>query len=242
MPPDDLARRLTDARASTSRFLAAVDAAGLTADSLRQPSLLPGWTRGHVLSHLARNADALMRTLDGARRGAPVPMYPGGPAGRAAEIEAGAAREPGEAVADLAAAADRLDQAWTAMTDSSWDTATLTRTGPMPAWRTVGMRWREVEIHWVDLDIGYGPASWPAGFAAAQLPGLVRPDRLAPRLPPGTSVDIEATDSGQRWSVGSGPSRVPVAGASWALVCWLVGRGIAVRAELGEPPELAAWS
>jgi maleylpyruvate isomerase len=242
VPPDDLAQRLADARASTGRFLAALPAAGLTDEMLRQPSLLPDWSRGHVLSHLARNADALERTLDGARRGTPAQMYPGGQAGRDAEIEAGAARAAGELVADVVAAAGRLDRAWTAMSGPAWDAPALTRVGTVPAWRTIGARWREVEIHWMDLDIGYGPADWPPGFVAAHLPELVRPDRLAPRLPAGVSVDIDATDSGQRWSVGAGAHRVVVAGPSWALVCWLAGRPAAVRAELGEPPSLTAWA
>ncbi|MEV0474381.1 maleylpyruvate isomerase N-terminal domain-containing protein, partial [Streptomyces prunicolor] len=28
--------------------------------SVAEPSRLPGWSRGHVLAHLARNADALV--------------------------------------------------------------------------------------------------------------------------------------------------------------------------------------
>jgi maleylpyruvate isomerase len=242
VPPDDLPQQLADLGASTDRFLAALDAARLTDASIAQPSLLPGWTRGHVLSHLARNADALAGTVDGARRGEPVPMYPGGQAARDADIAAGAGRPAADLLADIAASADRLEHSFAATTGSSWEVAALTRTGPVPAWRTVGMRWREVEIHWVDLDVGYGPAAWPDRFATAQLPGLVRPDRLEPRLPAGVGVDILDTGSGRRWSAGAGPRRVAVAGPTWALVCWLVGRPAAVRAELGEPPELAAWS
>jgi maleylpyruvate isomerase len=242
VPPHDLPHWLADVRSSTDRLLTAVPAAGLTDHAVRQPSLLPGWSRGHVLSHLARNADAMVRTLDGARHGAPTPMYPGDRAVREAEIEAGATRPADELVADLAASAARLERAWSAMTGRAWDVDALTRTGPVPAWRTLAMRWREVEIHWVDLDIGYGPAAWPPKLVASQLPALARPNRLGPRLPAGVAVDVEATDTGDRWSVGDGPGRVAVTGPSWALMCWLVGRPAAVRSELGEPPDLAAWA
>jgi len=242
VPPDDLPQRLADVRGSTDRLLAALPAPGLTDDAVRKPSRLPCWSRGHVLSHLARNADAMVRALDGARRGEPAPMYPGEPGTRAAEIEAGAGRPAAELISDVTAAAGRLDLAWSAMTEQAWDVDAVTRTGPVPAWRTLAMRWREVEIHWVDLDIGYGPAGWSPRLVASQLPALARADRLGPRLPAGVAVEIEATDNGDRWSVGDGPRRVTVAGPSWAVMCWLVGRPAAVRSELGEPPELTAWA
>ena len=53
--------------AATSRLTAA--AAGLTDAQAREPSRLPGWSRGHVLTHLARNADGLRNLLIWARTG-----------------------------------------------------------------------------------------------------------------------------------------------------------------------------
>ena len=242
MPPDDLDRRLGEVRASTARLLDALDELGLDDDAVRAPSLLPGWTRAHVLTHLARNADAFTRALAGARRGQAVPMYPDGPDGREADIVAGSRRPAAELVDDVVVSAGRLDEAWSAMTPSAWDESMLTRTGVVPAWRSVPMRWRELEIHRIDLDVGYGPADWPATFVAPLLPSLVDPERLGPRLPAGTAVDLEATDTGRRWSAGDGPRRVTVRGPSWALTCWLVGRPAAVRDVLGDPPELAPWA
>ena len=125
-----------------------------------------------------------------------------------------------------------------------------------------------MEIHRVDLDEGYGPGDWPASFVAPLLPSLLDPERLGPRLPPGLTVEVVNTDSGQRWSVYGGPAGVAartarcaavaapaggaagaagrprpvrVVGPSWALVGWLIGRAQAVRQELGDPPELAPW-
>ena len=46
---------------AVARLLAS--AAALSDEQLRGPSLLPGWSRGHVLSHIARNADGLSNLL-----------------------------------------------------------------------------------------------------------------------------------------------------------------------------------
>ncbi len=45
---------------------------------MRGPSLLPEWSDGHVLTHLARNADSVVRRMEGAARGELVDQYPGG--------------------------------------------------------------------------------------------------------------------------------------------------------------------
>jgi maleylpyruvate isomerase len=197
-----------------------------------------------VLTHLARNADAMRRSAEGAARGEPTRAYPHGDAGRAADIEAGAGRTTEELLADLEATAAELARVWAGLSTTAWDVVTTTRTGPSPLWRNVPARWREVEIHWVDLDLGYGPADWPAAFVAPLLPALADPDRLGPRLPDRTAVRLEATDSGQHWSAGSAdPATVPavVRGPSWALTAWLLGRANAVPDLLPDPPVLAPW-
>ncbi|HST67287.1 MAG TPA: maleylpyruvate isomerase N-terminal domain-containing protein [Mycobacteriales bacterium] len=261
MASDDVARRLDEVRWSTEVLLKTLRDRPLTDGWARQPSLLPGWTRGHVLSHLARNADAITRTLAGAARGERIPMYDGEDA-RDSDIRAGADRSPAALLDDVAASARRLDETWSALGDAAWHRDAVTRTGPVPALRMIGARWREVEIHRVDLADGYGPGDWPASFVAPLLPSLLDPERIGPRLPAGVAVEVINTDSGQRWLVGAaGPTPVGTArsvraaavraaatppvrvvGPSWALVGWLLGRTSAVRAELGEPPALAPWN
>ena len=261
MASDDVARRLDEVRWSTESLLESLRERPPTDGWARQPSLLPDWTRGHVLTHLARNADAMTRTLSGTLRGEQVPGYAGEEA-RAADIEAGAERPAAELVADVVESAQRLDETWCRLTDADWHNEAITRTGPVPAVRLIGMRWREVEIHRVDLADGYGPGDWPASFVAPLLPSLLDPRRIGPRLPAGLTVEVVNTDSGQRWVVGAdapapvGTGRsaratavrsaaeapVRVVGPSWALVGWLVGRPSAVRAELGELPALRPWS
>jgi maleylpyruvate isomerase len=260
---DDVARRLDEVRWSTEGLLAMLRDRPLTDGWARQSSLLPGWTRGHVLTHLARNADAIARTLAGAARGEKIPMYDG-EAARDADIRAGADRPLQQLVEDVVGSARRLDETWSGLSDTEWLGEALTRTGPLPALRLIGMRWREVEIHRVDLADGYGPGDWPASFVAPLLPSLLDPDRIGQRLPAGLTVEVVNTDSGQRWLVGAdvpqlvGTARaarvragavrsaaaapVRVVGPSWALVGWLLGRTAVVRPELGDPPALAPWS
>src|SRR5262249_3857831 len=70
------AAELAAVDAAFALFLAAI--AGLSDDDVRAPSLLPGWTRAHVLSHVARSGEADARTVDGAVRGEVLDKYPGG--------------------------------------------------------------------------------------------------------------------------------------------------------------------
>jgi maleylpyruvate isomerase len=46
-------------------------------------------------------------------------------------------------------------------------------------------RWQEVEVHRVDLGLGYGHRDWPEAFVARRLPSML--DQLAGRLPPGVT-------------------------------------------------------
>src|SRR5580700_8568204 len=87
---------------STAGLLASAGA--LTGDGVRGPSLLPGWTRGHVLSHLARNAEGGTRLLGWARTGVPSFEYRS-VAARAAAIEAGAGRPAAVLTGDVRATA-----------------------------------------------------------------------------------------------------------------------------------------
>src|SRR5579875_4123016 len=93
--------------AAHARLLAT--ARRLTDDQARAPSRLPGWTVGHVLTHLARNADGHTLRLEGALRGEEVPRYPGGQAQRNGDIESGAGRPAAEIVEDLRKAQRQLE-------------------------------------------------------------------------------------------------------------------------------------
>jgi maleylpyruvate isomerase len=169
-PPLETAAALAGAREAHARLLAGL--ASLDDAAVARPSLLPGWTVGHVITHLARNADAHVRMLEGAADGAITDQYEGGAAGRAAEIEAGAGRPGAEQVADLALAIARLELAWDATSEVVWAQGF----GRNPAGDLLACadlpfrRWREVEVHHADLGLGFGPAEWTAAYVDTELP------------------------------------------------------------------------
>jgi maleylpyruvate isomerase len=142
----------------------------LDVETVRRPSLLPGWSVGHVLTHLARNADSVVRRLEGAERGVQVEQYAGGQLGRAREIELGAQRSTRAIVDDLVQADRRLDAALVAASDEVWDQEVAAGGGGLvTASRLAFARWREVEIHHVDLGLGYRSDDWPERLVTAML-------------------------------------------------------------------------
>ena len=165
---DDLARDLAGAERAHRR---AVEFLADRAEDLdpAAPSRLPRWTVGHVLTHLARNADSMVRVLraDGGADGI-VERYVGGAEGRERDIEAGHDRPASALVTDVVESAARLEAAWSPPVD--WNRRSRETTGTvLPARDLPAMRWREVEVHVVDLGVGVEPADWPADFVRLQL-------------------------------------------------------------------------
>jgi maleylpyruvate isomerase len=148
---------------------------------LRQPSLLAGWTRGHVLAHLARGADAMRHLLVGARSGQDRPVF-ASEQERAAAIEHAAGLSTKELTADVAGSAMALRTISRQLPDDAWQFPVRLRdSGPFPAARLLTLRLIEVELHHCDLGTGYGPADWPASFASMELAEpmrSLREDRL----------------------------------------------------------------
>jgi maleylpyruvate isomerase len=175
------ATELAGCRASHARLDAAL--VGLTDEQARRPSRLPGWSVGHLLTHIARNADSVVRRLEGAERGEVVSQYEGGREGRAGAIEAGAHRSAAELVADVRSASAACDACCASVAPEVWGRPTIGLAGDeSPATFLAFSRWREVEVHHVDLGLGYEPAEWPADLVAIWLPRLLDdlPDRTDP--------------------------------------------------------------
>jgi maleylpyruvate isomerase len=162
---DDATQRLL----GTARAIAESD--------LRQPSLLPGWTRAHVLAHVARSADAIRNLLVGARSGEERPAYPSAEA-RDAGIEESAALKAKDLVADLAGSAMALRAIVRQLNEEAWQfPVRLPDSAPFPATRLLTIRLVEVELHHCDLGAGYGPDDWPGTFAAMELAEPMRSQR-----------------------------------------------------------------
>jgi maleylpyruvate isomerase len=211
-----------------------------------EPSALPGWTRAHVLSHLARNADALVNLLTWARTGVETPMYTSADQ-RASDIEAGAGRAPAEIRADLRDAVARFDSAVRDLPDAAWSAPIRTRAGrAIDAAEVPWMRVREVWVHVVDLDAGVSFADVPVGLLDALIEDAAASFSARPACPAARLVATDRTTGAAAvWTLGSPTDDAPeVSGATSALAAWLLGRdagrGLAV-APAGARPELPPW-
>ena len=179
LTPDGYLRQL---RSATADLVGAIG--GLSDADVRAPSPLPGWTRGHVLTHLARNAEGGTRLLEWARTGVPSYEYES-VAARAAAIEQGAGRPAMALVADVPSSAEGFSAAADGMPTQAWQRTVRWTTGhETDAALIAPMRLGEVLVHHVDLDIGYRPQDWlsrvrqrlprPRGDRAPGSRGMVR--------------------------------------------------------------------
>jgi maleylpyruvate isomerase len=223
---------------ATERLRATV--AGLTDPGAAEPSRLPGWTRGHVLTHIARNADGLANLLRWARTGTRIPMYASREA-RAADIEAGAGRPAAELVADMSASSAAFADEAARMPDDAWTATVQALTGgPIPAAEVLLLRLSEVEIHHVDLGAGYGYRDWPDEFVAAALARVAESFRGREDAPPCRL----AVTGGRTYLLGPASDGLPqVSGSAHDALAWLLGRdtGGGLHVASGSLPVLPPW-
>jgi maleylpyruvate isomerase len=203
-----------------SRLIASASA--LSDDQLREPSLLPGWSRGHVLTHVARNAGGLANLLTWARTGIETPQYASFEA-RNAQIEDGSGRPAAEIIADVSRSSQEFIALAGEMPGQGWLAEVRAMRGPAhPAWYALCRRLIEVEVHHVDLAAGYAPEDWPAWFIADMLDDVVR--RLADE-PNSLSAVLTDTVTGRQLILS--PDAAPelaVSGPGHLLLAWLIGR------------------
>jgi maleylpyruvate isomerase len=166
------------------------------------PSLLPGWSRAHVLTHIARNADAMINLLEWARTGVPTPAYASGEQ-RDRDIELGAGRDPAAIRADVLASSDRLAVAVRGMPQAAWTVRVGGAQHAIPASDVPWMRAREMWIHAVDLDVGASLADAPGPMLVALLSDAADTIGASPQCPP---LMLMAGDLNRSWAVGRGAS------------------------------------
>jgi maleylpyruvate isomerase len=169
---------------------------GLDDAAAHRPSLLAGWSVGHVLTHIARNADSVVWRLEGAARGELRDQYPGGLEQRKADIEAGAARPAAALVADVRRTSAAVAGVMAGLPAEAWDAPSRTSRGVVESSRdAILSRWREVVVHHGDL--GLAPVPLPPELVAAWLPRELA--RLAERTDPGQLLS---------WIIGRGDAPV----------------------------------
>lgn len=222
---------------SDQRLLRTVDS--LSGEQWREPSLLPGWSRAHVVAHLALNAEGFAGALEGLKTGEQVAIYPSQEA-RTAGIHELAQEETADIRERLFAATQRLREIFEQLPAALWE-GSVNRLPEGPVWPAADVleaRQREVEIHHADLDAGYTYRDWPVAFATELLDSATATHDLSPDSP---AFTVRASDLGRDWSVGA-PEPV-VSGTASALAWWLVGRGEGedLTAEPGPLPALGPW-
>lgn len=168
----EAARRWADD--GTRLFL---DAAGeLTERTFDHPTGLPGWTRRHLVAHVAANADALSNLVRWAATGEPTPMY-ASPEARAEGIERGLQMSAPHLLTWLREASTSLGSSMGRLTGDQWSRMVTTAQGrTVPATEIPWLRAREVYVHAVDLALNIAFADLPEDFLEA-----LRSDVLAKR-------------------------------------------------------------
>ena len=226
---------LTGLEASAQAFTRTVDS--LTAEDLAEPSLLPRWTRAHVIAHVALNGLALAAVIDGVVHDNPVAMYESDEQ-RDADIEELSGAEPSELRERHLAATTAFADAVALMDENHW-AGRIDRLPDGPAWSMVTVvptRRRELEIHHVDLGTSYTRSEWPEDFVV-ELLNAVTVDQAS-----SGPFEVRATDVGRSWYVGGegGPN---VMGTGADLGWWLTGRGDGegLSSDADELPSLGPW-
>jgi maleylpyruvate isomerase len=157
--------------AAHQRLLAAL--AELTDGQVGQPSLLPGWTVGHTLSHIALNAEAFVRVAKGLAVGeVGSSMYPTSES-RDEAIEAGAHRSAAEIVAHCQASNAEFVAIWATLTAEQL-AGQANRTPGTPTFPATNIplaRLREIEVHGSDTGLPtLTIADWSSAYVDLDLP------------------------------------------------------------------------
>ncbi len=202
---------------ATDRFVATLRT--LSDRQVGAATLVPPWTRGHVITHVARAGDSLCRLLTWAQTGVETPQYASMDA-RAAEIEAGAARPVAELVADVIDSTARFEAAVRALSPAAWQAEVRMRTRELRTPATLVPTWlRELEVHHADLAAGYTFADVPPAAAHWIIKDIIEAQRSREGTTP---LRIEATDTGLTQELGAGGP--VITGTQADLLAWLTGR------------------
>jgi maleylpyruvate isomerase len=213
--------------------------AGLTDEEVKAPSELPGWSRGHVLAHIAGIANAMARQLEFAARGETIELYDGGFEGRTRAIGMAAGHTLAEHRADLDRALGRALGAFGGLDDAGWQRPISYRGGVV---FDGGLAlWRELVIHATDLGTGRGPETWSRPFCEQLV------DFLAARVPEANRYVLQPLGL-TPVTIGSGRASTVISGMLTDIAAWLAGRTptlgslrATAAADGVDLPELLPW-
>jgi maleylpyruvate isomerase len=207
-------------------------------DAFDQASGLPGWSRRHLVAHLAANAEALHRLTRWAATGEPTPMY-SSTEQRENDIEQGARLLPPLIRDWLHDAVTLLDAGMDALSPAMWGNPVSTAQGrTVAATEIPWMRTREVWIHAVDLNVGVGFEDFPADLVTELLADVTAVRSARGK---GREVELRSADGGSWHIAGAGPM-VIVSGDPADLARWVTGRGVRGLASGDSAfPELGPW-
>ncbi len=154
--------------AAHQRLLGSLE--NLTDADCRAPSMLPNWSRGHVLTHLARNADSHTHLLIAAGNEDIAEQYPGGISARNEAIEIGSDRSAADLAGDVRKSIYALETQWASATPTTWAGEGRNARGAVIAMSDlVFLRWREVEVHHADLGLEFGWQQWSELYVRLEL-------------------------------------------------------------------------
>jgi maleylpyruvate isomerase len=212
---------LATVRLGTAYFRRALSR--LSDDDFDEASLLPGWSRRHLVAHVGYNARAVARLVTWAATGVETPMY-GSPQARQEEIELGATQRPDALRSLCEHAAVDLDVRWRDLPDDRWPEKVVTAQGRIvPVAETLWMRTREVWLHAVDLDAGERIAEIPEGVLERLLGDIVGLWEKRDELD-GLAVCALRRDGSVASFGANRDARAKVSGSMPAVLAWASGR------------------
>ncbi len=145
----------------------------LSDEMVSRSSLLPDWTVGHVLAHIAQQGDSITRLFLAAELGEVVDQYEGGFAARVAAIDGAASRSAAEHVSDVRRSIYALEGAIASAREGWFGSARMVSGIEVRVTDLPLRRWREVEVHMGDLGLSEleccGPESWSMDYVRHDL-------------------------------------------------------------------------
>lgn len=208
-------------------------AISLSITQVGEPSLLPGWSRGHVVAHVVLNAEGFIEVAQALNAAQPALMYPAGAEARDSAID-DLARAPIEQLLLRLDSANTQFLQWWDPEPPTGPAATAEGHPTFASTTVLQRRIRELQVHLVDLNLdGFGIEDWTNSFVNADL------ELQWPTVAHRTSQPVRVVDErGTEWSTGANSSGLQLLQVERRrLLGWVLD-----RCAIETLPALEAWS